>query len=108
MRRLRTSEYGGHKGISLQICDHSASVQVKFGRGNDGGAYVVAKANSSTYDAFEIGDKILEVRCEQKPAVTCRLPEAGRSLLIPYVSPVVFTCPKRCLNLNKLNNIRDA
>jgi hypothetical protein len=38
-------------------------LQVKFGRGNDGGAYVVSVANAPGYEEFEIGDKISKVRC---------------------------------------------
>ena len=34
---------------------------IKFARGNDGGAYVVAVPPEPQYDVFEIGDKILKV-----------------------------------------------
>lgn len=49
------------------------TVQIKFARGNDAGAYVISKANIPEYDMFEIGDKILEVRCacsSQRPRPT--------------------------------------
>jgi hypothetical protein len=38
-------------------------LQVKFGRGNDGGAYVTSVANAPGYEEFEVGDKISKVRC---------------------------------------------
>ena len=38
-------------------------LQVKFGRGNDGGAYVTSVGNAPGYEEFEIGDKISKVRC---------------------------------------------
>jgi len=36
-------------------------LQVKFGRGNDGGAYVTSVGNAPGYEEFEIGDKISKV-----------------------------------------------
>ena len=35
---------------------------LKFGRGNDGCAYLTSKSAAPEYARFEIGDKILEVR----------------------------------------------
>ena len=35
---------------------------LKFSRGNDGGAYLSQKSADPAYDAFTVGDKILEVR----------------------------------------------
>lgn len=36
-------------------------IEVKFARGNDGGAYCVSVPPEPKYDAFEIGDKIMKV-----------------------------------------------
>jgi tetratricopeptide (TPR) repeat protein len=41
--------------------DKPVALQLKFARGNDGGAYCVFVPDDPTYDAFEIGDKILAV-----------------------------------------------
>ena len=39
----------------------SVALQLKFARGNDGGAYCVFVPDETEFDAFEIGDKILAV-----------------------------------------------
>jgi len=41
---------------------------LKFGRGSDGGAYLVSKTAAPEYAQFEVGDKILEVRRERSRA----------------------------------------
>ena len=42
---------------------------LKFARGNDGGAYLISKSPAPEYASFEIGDKILEVRCASSLAL---------------------------------------
>jgi hypothetical protein len=44
-------------------------MNIKFMRGNDGGAYVVSVPPEPQYDAFEIGDKILKVWPQQTSLV---------------------------------------
>eukprot|EP00976_Prorocentrum_cordatum_P014819 296584-Prorocentrum_minimum.AAC.3 len=39
-------------------------VKCKFARGNDGGAYVIQVPNDPLYKDFEVGDKIVKIRCD--------------------------------------------
>jgi hypothetical protein len=52
---------------------------IKFARGRDGGAYVISKSADPRYDEFEIGDKIVEVRCALRAARVARVVDSGEA-----------------------------